>query len=306
MHVNKILLATDLTEAARLAYPYAAGLARRCHAELILLHVDEVADFGFHSAAEYDEYIGHVAAIYPEMLEAARDEFSRMGISTSVEVVQGTPWRQILKVASDGHVDLVVVARQGARGLERLLLGSTTTRIVRHTKIPTLVVPATDAGPAPDLHVAFDRIIATTDFTPDSDRGLLHAVEFAGQLDADVLLTHVLRLPRLVPTLPGEAMMLVPDALRKEIYADVNGKLEDIVRRVGSVRVRPQVLMDFGIATALVQESSTRGALVAIPAHGKGAVRATLLGSISETVLRLSKNPVLILPHTDIALSNAA
>jgi nucleotide-binding universal stress UspA family protein len=51
----------------------------------------------------------------------------------------GQPWEGILKTARAKRCDLIVMASHGRRGLAALLLGSETTKVLTHSKIPVLV-----------------------------------------------------------------------------------------------------------------------------------------------------------------------
>ena len=56
----------------------------------------------------------------------------------------GDPWREIVQMASDLRVDLIVVGTAGRTGIARMALGSVAERVVRHAGCPVLVVRATD------------------------------------------------------------------------------------------------------------------------------------------------------------------
>jgi nucleotide-binding universal stress UspA family protein len=58
----------------------------------------------------------------------------------SVMLASVTPWEGILKAAKAKRCDLIVMASHGRRGLTGLLMGSETTRVLTHSKIPVLVV----------------------------------------------------------------------------------------------------------------------------------------------------------------------
>jgi nucleotide-binding universal stress UspA family protein len=93
------------------------------------------------------------AAVYqPERQRAAAkragkkalDEIEAMADAAGIEfgstiVAASTPWEGILKTAKAKRCDLVVMASHGRRGLSGLLLGSETTKVLTHSKIPVLV-----------------------------------------------------------------------------------------------------------------------------------------------------------------------
>jgi nucleotide-binding universal stress UspA family protein len=57
----------------------------------------------------------------------------------SVRAVAESPWRAILRAARSRHCDLIVMASHGRSGVKALALGSQTTRVLAHSKIPVLV-----------------------------------------------------------------------------------------------------------------------------------------------------------------------
>ena len=57
----------------------------------------------------------------------------------SATVAAADPWQGIIRAARGKHCDLIVMASHGRRGLSGLMLGSETTKVLTHTKIPVLV-----------------------------------------------------------------------------------------------------------------------------------------------------------------------
>lgn len=53
----------------------------------------------------------------------------------------GNPAEQILEEVGEWHPDLLVVGRAGLGGMSRLLLGSVSAHLVKHSEVPVLVVP---------------------------------------------------------------------------------------------------------------------------------------------------------------------
>ena len=58
---------------------------------------------------------------------------------SSVRTVAESPWRAILRAARSRHCDLIVMASHGRSGVTALALGSQTTKVLAHSKIPVLV-----------------------------------------------------------------------------------------------------------------------------------------------------------------------
>jgi len=58
---------------------------------------------------------------------------------SSVRSLAAQPWRAILRAAAGNRCDLIVMASHGREGLPALALGSQTTKILAHSRIPVLV-----------------------------------------------------------------------------------------------------------------------------------------------------------------------
>jgi len=140
MTFQKLLVPTDFSPQAAEATRLAADIARRYGAELTLLHV--------HHPVAYELPEGHVQNMPSELdrvyaqlgesLERAR-ELARAAGATRVEtrIVQGPVAREIVAFA-DGF-DLVVMGARGAQGLERLLSGSITEKVLPAAPCPVLI-----------------------------------------------------------------------------------------------------------------------------------------------------------------------
>jgi nucleotide-binding universal stress UspA family protein len=61
-------------------------------------------------------------------------------IKTSTVVQLGKPYEEIISLAKARRVDLIILATHGYTGVERLFLGSTTEKVIRHAPCPVLVV----------------------------------------------------------------------------------------------------------------------------------------------------------------------
>ncbi len=64
----------------------------------------------------------------------------RTDVEVEVEVREGDVFAEIMDVARDRNAQLVVIGTRGLTGLDRLLMGSVTERVVRHSEVPVLTV----------------------------------------------------------------------------------------------------------------------------------------------------------------------
>ena len=135
-----ILFATDGSARSRRAVRSGLQLAKAVGARATLLHV--VAAYAPRASA-VASMRGFAAAVRREADRAtrsARAEARAQGVPAAmVTVVGGEPWRSLLAAARSRRCDLIVMASHGRRGLAGLLLGSETSKVLSHSKIPVLV-----------------------------------------------------------------------------------------------------------------------------------------------------------------------
>ena len=142
----KILLATDFSECNGLAAERASELASRFGADLSLLHVVEPAPMG---DPVYAAILPFDFDLTGEMVAAARARLAEMAEKLRVPaerqwVEVGSPKAEIVRVARDQAVDLVVVGTHGRHGVAALL-GSTASSVVCHAGCDVLTVRLKDA-----------------------------------------------------------------------------------------------------------------------------------------------------------------
>ena len=143
---RRILAASDLSEGADAGLRYAGSLAGAFDADLEVVHVfrDPIPFGGLLD-------VPPLLSADPERLAELRERFTaelarqveRLELPVAVRctvVDDSQPARAIADLARHGDFDLVVVSSHGRRGLENLVLGSVTERLVRISEVPVLVV----------------------------------------------------------------------------------------------------------------------------------------------------------------------
>jgi nucleotide-binding universal stress UspA family protein len=139
--LERILVPTDFSESARLALRYGISFAREYGAELTLLHVVETVAVGYASdlfpvpmAEVFQEIAGYARGELGKLAEQARAE----GVKVVEKVVQGKPAAEIIRVAREDTIDVIVLGTHGKGVLDHALFGSTTERVVRKAPCPVL------------------------------------------------------------------------------------------------------------------------------------------------------------------------
>ncbi len=137
--LKKILVPIDFSEHSREAIEYARFFATHFQAEVEFLHVLERE---FHPAY-YTAEVDSLFELDPELKDRALQrlrEFVGTEDGFSFTIVEGRAYQEIVQRIKDTGVDLTIMATRGLSGVEHLLIGSTTERVVRLAERPVLTV----------------------------------------------------------------------------------------------------------------------------------------------------------------------
>jgi len=140
-----IIVATDFSDVSRLAVKQAWKLAtERADAQLHAIHVIDDRK-GLESKTEYISREEHLLATMPATLrdhvvECAEEAgLGPLNRPLGIHVRLGSPATQIMQLAVDLDAAMIVVGSHGKHGLDKLLLGSVSEKLVRNAGIPVLV-----------------------------------------------------------------------------------------------------------------------------------------------------------------------
>jgi nucleotide-binding universal stress UspA family protein len=139
-----ILIPTDGSDLSRKALLYGVELARESNAKVTALTIREpymvTAVDTFTLVGSQEEFEMTNQEIADRALEQARMAGEAAGVAIDpVQEVHDQPYRAIIDCALANRCDLIVMASHGRRGVSALLLGSVTTKVLTHSKIPVLV-----------------------------------------------------------------------------------------------------------------------------------------------------------------------
>lgn len=141
--MKRILCPTDFSEASAAAERLAVTMARSLGSELVLLHVASETPLWRESVA-----MAQVRAVFEAQRKWAADTLAArcagpagQGVSARWLLKTGVPWQEIVQAAAAEGAEMIVMGTHGRTGLDRLLVGSVTERVVRQAPCPVLTVP---------------------------------------------------------------------------------------------------------------------------------------------------------------------
>jgi nucleotide-binding universal stress UspA family protein len=141
---QKLLLATDLSEASESATDEAFELAGRLGASLLIVSVIDPGSLLL-PGGRFRVRIDQVRERREQQAQALVERGRDVGIDVSFLVWTGDPGDMIVSAAEAEHADMVLVGSHGRGAVGRFFLGSVSEHVVRNAPCPVLVVRPREA-----------------------------------------------------------------------------------------------------------------------------------------------------------------
>ena len=287
--ISRILVPLDGSSFAEWALPTAVALARATGAQIRLISVVEKPPaLVYRGASNPDrdrvhEYLSSVVKRIVLLCPGRVD----------VSVREGWPVEEIDAESEQWRPDVVVMSTHGRAGLARLRKRGVAARYLENGRYPVLLIRPRETG-TPDLEEpsCVARVVVPLDGSELAERALEHAAVLARAFGVHVLLLSIR---------PGEA-----GADRTPEFEPV--EVEDPARAAALVYLKAQVarLRNSGIHSygmmlnepypAETIADRVRGDLLVMATHGHDDIRRSLLGTITDKVVRDAPGPVLVIP----------
>lgn len=294
LQLNRILCATDLSDLGNYAVSYGIALAKGFKAKLYLCHVVDLS-----STTMYGEATFAFEAQNLYMEDYAQGQLNDLIGDSEVDcealVTTGKASDEIIRLAEEKSVDLVITATRGRSGLKRLILGSVTEHLMKTLPCPLLSLRGSDyeKKTVSEHGLMPKKILVGCDFSPDSDRAYEYGVSLAQEYQSELHLVHVIA-PPLYKDLP-KAMMEERDRLHKDLRETLNEKLKGMIPDEAFNWCAPKTVLLAGqpheelTKYAVVQDMD----LIVLGVRGHGMVESLFVGSTTERVVRQAICPVL-------------
>lgn len=301
IRLKKILAATDFSPASLEGVRYADSLAGKVGAATAVVYVVEPPVY-FSGTSDVMMVRDDAAVVEQAQKHLAKiaERESKPGVRMPSFVRQGKPFHEIVALARDQKMDLIVIATRGRTGLKRIVLGSTAERVVRHAPCPVLTVPfrsadEQDGGPSA---LRLKRIVVPIDFSATSAHALPYAAALAEQFAAEVVLLHVIE-PVVIPaelrsmSVGIEGVVESPEEVMREELTRLGQEMFD---ETVSVRAIVRTGVPFQEITKAAR--SLGADMIVLTTYGHTGLKHMLLGSTAERVVRHADCQVLVVRAT--------
>ena len=278
--VASALIATDFSDEANAAVHRAGEIAKETGIRCELIHVlpgSLPANMHIQAGARAQEALGVVA-----------DEMRSHGLNFERRLVSGEIARQLAEAAS--ACDMVIAGARGAGHVMHLLLGRTSTRLVRDSERPVLIVKRLPEGP-------YRRVVAAIDFSQLSLEACAYALRIAPQ--AHFHLVHAFEVE-------FESSLRLGGAAQEQIYEyrqrardKAMDEMDKVVDKLGHPAERIRRVVEHGVPPRVILDSATKtnAELIVLGKHAAGIVGRLVVGSVALRVLEQASCDVLVVPE---------
>ncbi len=308
---QRFLIPLDGSKRAEKAIPVAADLARVAHGTVTLARVIEpLAIERASEAGETQRTLFTEAKAYLETL-LDRYEQELEGLHLVLEVIPGTVPSSLLKLASQEHLDLIVMCSRGESGLKRWVLGSVAQETFRRSPLPVLVLHEHGQDHALFQAARPLRILVPHDGSDLAEVALAPLFQLLSNAlptaTHEIHLLQVISIPTVAGGLGGEAYL--SDAFWREEQKKAGLELQAFAQRLAQTKpaavhclFKTTVITSPDIAGTILRQAQPEmygegGAdydLIAMATHGRTGLKRFLLGSITEQIFGTTTLPLLI------------
>lgn len=228
-----------------------------------------------------------------EKLHVAKMALEGKGLRVLTCIKYGDPAVQIVRVAEDERVDMIVMGAQGATAAQELLIGSTAYEVIRRAPVPVLLQKfevVRELGHVKCSQVCehtFRLVLHPTDFSDCADAAFQVVKRLKAAGVQEVILLHV-QDERVMKRRTAEQLT--------EFDQHDTERLNALCKalRLFGLQARPMLRRGIPFKETLALAEEMDVSLIVLGSHGRSAVKEMLAGSTFENVARLSRRPVLV------------
>lgn len=300
---TRLLIPLDGSKTAEKVLPYARFLAGTLKLPVELLEVIDIVEIAKRLTPEKAHFLNTVVEnrvrSSEQYLKGVAGTFAGANVKCTVE--KGTAAEVIIEKAAADKGTLISMATHGRSGLNRWLLGSVAEKVLRGATNPLLLIRATDEAKT-EGEANLRSVIVPLDGSELAEQVLPTVTELAKELKLEVILFRTYTIPLSALAVDPEGYYVASDekliaAMRDEAVAYLEKKAEEM-KKLGVDKVSH--VAEYGLAADEIISFArkTPDNLIAMCTHGHTGVKRWVLGSVTETVVRHSGDPVLVIRAT--------
>lgn len=297
MKIRKILWATDGSREADSALRYATFFAETWGAEIICLYVSEIS-FPIASLSPIPEnvimeVVEKTEKKFESRFERVIKKLEKKGIDCKYKIVRDTTAQGIINTAKSSDCDLIVMGKHGQGFIQRFIIGSNTSKVLKSSPVPVLCVP----GRGRKVVNTVENILVPVDVSNNTDSAISSSLELAHLFNASVTLLYVFWLNEKAYDIPPSMVEKFMNKAHKILDRKANLAKKKFFRtkKMGKLNINTQVINGMNPASAIRKYvGKHKFDLIIINTHGRKGIKRIILGSDAERVVREVPCPVLV------------
>lgn len=282
--LRKILVATDFSPGAQLAFERALLLPMAGNATVHVVHVlspNVPAKARGKATSEAKQRL-------EKCLSSARAQADAKKLSITMEILSGEPFVEIIRCSRNVNAELVVLGRHGHRPVQDMFIGTTAERVIRKGDVPILAVHLNPASP-------YRRPLIATDLGDTAPRVFGLTLRMLEPTVKAIHVVHAFNVPFegfVTPTLGTKEK----SDYRRSFRDSAKAGMAKLLARYENTGLRWRSTIRAGDARSLILEEilRRRADLVALGTHGRSGIAHALVGSVAEWVIAQAPCDVLV------------
>ena len=139
-NIKKILVPTDGSDYSMRAAEHAVSIAKMLDAQIIVVYVVDEVVVNQIKATERENVEQELKQDGKRYVKYVLGLAENAGVKADSILAKGIPFEQIVHLAKELNIDLIVMGTYGRRGAERILIGSVAERVIEYSSCPVLVI----------------------------------------------------------------------------------------------------------------------------------------------------------------------
>jgi nucleotide-binding universal stress UspA family protein len=255
-------------------------------------------DYSRDPDSELYGWVERAAENYKARLASIAEKLGIQGLPFRAEVLIGEPNKEIVRSTHHEKADLIVMGARGHGLIDRMLIGSTTLKVLRESTVPVLAVKKRDEESAIDIR----NILVPLDIYEKVDTALNYAIDLAQRIKANISVVYAFRLDSYAALeIPPYALANLMDDLLTYSSTELAKRVEEIKlklrvdnKEIDKLEINTEVIRGISPAMRIVKYATSKNAdLIVINTHGRKGIKRLVLGSVAEKVIQESPCSVL-------------
>lgn len=277
--MTKVLVPFDFSEQAQNALDFSTGMAEKFdNIHIEVLHVIEVpssSNFGAMGGSEMMPEIEN-QIFFIELMKRRKEQMAELeesyagkSFSFSTKIKLGNAFKNISTSIAEENPDLVVIGSKGVGGLEEIMIGSNTEKVVRNANCPVLTIKV-KTNPN-DIK----KIVFASDFKEGEKEVAARMKRLQFVFDAELY------------------FVIVNTPANFETSRESIRRINTFVKTYGFENVKAEIYNSESEESGIIEFAEDINAdMIAMATHGRTGFIHLITGSIAEDVVNHSNKPV--------------